>query len=759
MEKFTKTAGRKFALALTRHRLWGYIFMPYIVVNESNNRFFKMIESLSPYYSDEIVKTLDNEERELVSIINEYSDRVLFRIFSKEKSVKDFLAGVTPEKTEKYIRPYIEKRIRKCFTIARDEGTICFLKRINSNIVHASDRLQLVPDPARPVFFFNRDITGSTYKLKIEAEGKPIELFHNPIDILCNSPCIIRESDRLLLISDIDGHKLKPFLAKESITIPKVSEIRYFEGFVVNAVNRYKVEGNGFSIIESTAEKIAHLSLEEGIRSPAVIILSYNYSGNIISADDTSEHFTRFVNKEGDFKFFRYTRDLNWESKCREILSDMGFISEDCINYYTPEGESYSDITSMVEAINRNYNDLLESGFTIDSKNFGRNYNLKPVNIEITNKMVDDWFDLRAVIRIAKWEIPFIRFRNNILHGIREFELPDGTVAVLPSEWYTRYRNLFEFGKDHDDLIKIHKQHFSFLSEILEDQESNGLEQLEKLLIPEKLPVLARPDGLNCEMREYQVEGLNWLHWLQSSGLGGCLADDMGLGKTVQTLALLQNNIERLPADDKQAYVNQSPTLFEVPVRKFTSLIIVPATLIYNWENEIRKFVPGMRVYSHKGIQRARTISIFNFYDIVISSYHTVRQDIDLFCSYKFHYIILDESQSIKNPGSLIYKSVTQLRSDFRLVLSGTPVENSLTDLWAQLNFVNPGLLGSLSFFTREFARPIEKLGDEEREARLKRLITPFILRRTKEMVARDLPPVTEQTVYCDMTEDQSKIY
>jgi SNF2 family DNA or RNA helicase len=192
---------------------------------------------------------------------------------------------------------------------------------------------------------------------------------------------------------------------------------------------------------------------------------------------------------------------------------------------------------------------------------------------------------------------------------------------------------------------------------------------------------------------------------------------------------------------------------------KLTSLIIVPASLIYNWENEIKRFVPEMKVYSYKGNQRKKSASWLQNFDIILSSYHTIRQDIELISSFSFHYIILDESQLIKNPASMLYKTVTRLNSEFKLVLTGTPVENSLTDLWTQLNFVNPGLLGELSFFRREFAKPIEKMGDDKKEVKLRKIIQPFILRRTKEMVASDLPPVTEQTVFCDMTEEQLKIY
>ena len=221
---------------------------------------------------------------------------------------------------------------------------------------------------------------------------------------------------------------------------------------------------------------------------------------------------------------------------------------------------------------------------------------------------------------------------------------------------------------------------------------------------------------------------------------------------------MLQHNREKIVTVTRGAD-QPDLTLFDNPETKLTSLIIVPASLIYNWENEIKRFVPEMKVYCYKGNQRKKSTSYFQNFDIILSSYHTVRQDIDLISSFRFHYIILDESQVIKNPASMLYKTVTRLKSEFKLVLTGTPVENSLTDLWTQLNFVNPGLLGDLSFFRREFAKPIEKLGDDEKEVKLRKIIQPFILRRTKEMVARDLPPVTEQTVFCDMTEEQFKIY
>jgi SNF2 family DNA or RNA helicase len=235
---------------------------------------------------------------------------------------------------------------------------------------------------------------------------------------------------------------------------------------------------------------------------------------------------------------------------------------------------------------------------------------------------------------------------------------------------------------------------------------------------------------------------------------------DMGLGKTLQTLALLMWNRERETSQShEKAETKGQLTLFDDSSKPKTSLIIVPASLCHNWYNEIKRFCPSMKALVHHGAGRRRMESQFNRYDVIISSYHTVRQDIEFFVTMGFFYVVLDESQQIKNPSSNIYRAVTRLRSEHRLVLTGTPVENSLTDLWTQLSFVNPGLLGSLSFFKREFAGPIEKNNAEEKEQQLRKIIQPFIMRRTKEMVVKELPPVTEQIIHCDMSDEQASIY
>jgi len=235
--------------------------------------------------------------------------------------------------------------------------------------------------------------------------------------------------------------------------------------------------------------------------------------------------------------------------------------------------------------------------------------------------------------------------------------------------------------------------------------------------------------------------------------VGGCLADDMGLGKTVQTLSVLLYNLEN-EKNHQNGFNHEA-----VGQMGKTSLLVVPASLIFNWQREIRRFAPSLSVYLFIGPNRTRSLGMLVGYNIVITTYGVLRNDIDMLKDFRFNYVVLDESQTIKNPTSKIYRSAMLLKAKHYLTLSGTPIENSLTDLWAQVNFLNRGVLGSLRAFREEFINPIEKFNDEKIKAKLKDIVHPFIMRRSKKEVAPELPMLTEQVVYCDLTDDQKRIY
>jgi non-specific serine/threonine protein kinase len=240
-------------------------------------------------------------------------------------------------------------------------------------------------------------------------------------------------------------------------------------------------------------------------------------------------------------------------------------------------------------------------------------------------------------------------------------------------------------------------------------------------------------------LRPYQEHGFHWLNYLSEVGWGGILADDMGLGKTVQALSYLH--------------------YFKHTHEKLTALVVCPTTLMFNWENEIKKFTPSLTYHIHHGGERTRLKEEFTRSNVVITTYGTLRSDIKLLVDIPFDYVILDESQAIKNPSSKVTRAASLLNAKNRLCLSGTPLQNNTFDIFAQMNFLNPGMLGSMEFFRQEFAIPIDKFGEPDRKDHLRKLLFPFILRRTKEQVAKDLPEKVETILFCEMQEEQRSIY
>jgi SNF2 family DNA or RNA helicase len=268
---------------------------------------------------------------------------------------------------------------------------------------------------------------------------------------------------------------------------------------------------------------------------------------------------------------------------------------------------------------------------------------------------------------------------------------------------------------------------------------TKGLQaQLKQLTTITSLPIADVPDGLQTDLRDYQREGLNWLQFLRVSRFGGVLADDMGLGKTVQTLAHLQ--LERQEGRILKA-----------------SLILAPTSLVWNWYEEAQRFTPELKVLVFHGSDRHR--DDFDDYDVVISTYGLIQRDKTRFLDYSFYYLILDEAQFIKNSRTKTTQIVQQLQGQHRLCLTGTPLENHLGELWSLFHFLMPGLLGDVKQFRRFFRIPIEKHADIEKRELLVRRISPFMLRRTKNDVVRELPDKTEVTRMLDLTGAQRDLY
>ncbi|MBI5473211.1 MAG: SNF2 helicase associated domain-containing protein, partial [Ignavibacteriae bacterium] len=355
-----------------------------------------------------------------------------------------------------------------------------------------------------------------------------------------------------------------------------------------------------------------------------------------------------------------------------------------------------------------------------------------------------DWFDLSVDIKFGGSGASFQSFVNAIRQNEQFVKLDDGTFGVMPDAWVRKFRRAISLSEPEDGALKLSRTHIGLLNDLAEgadefesderfDELKSRLESFTSIK-KKKLPL-----AFLGELRPYQKSGYDWLHFLREFGVGGILADDMGLGKTVQALALLQSIHE----DGKQP----------------PSLIVVPTSPLFNWQKEIERFTPKLRYLIYAGNDRRLLRGSFDNTDVIVTSYGILRRDIDFLKSREFTYAILDESQNIKNPVSVNAQAVRALNARHRLALSGTPVENSLNELWSQFAFLNPGMLGSERTFAENFAKPIQRLADEQTSQALRQLIFPFILRRTKELVATELPPKVESTVYCDMDADQKRAY
>ncbi|MCB9047347.1 MAG: SNF2 helicase associated domain-containing protein [Chitinophagales bacterium] len=357
-----------------------------------------------------------------------------------------------------------------------------------------------------------------------------------------------------------------------------------------------------------------------------------------------------------------------------------------------------------------------------------------------------DWFDTTVELVFGDQAVGITDVKRAIKQKQNFIKLGDGSIGLLPEEWLQKYALLIKMGEEKGGKLRLKKFHFSVLDEMLEDLDEDAMveeleQKKEKLshIIDNNFSDMKPPASLKASLRPYQLAGFQWLVFLNEAGWGGILADDMGLGKTVQALAFF------LHYKEKHAGA------------KF--LVVCPTTLIYNWEKEIQKFTPNITYKIHHGPKRTLNPEEFVDFDIIITTYGTMRSDIRMLKEMPFDYALLDESQSIKNPQSQVAKASLLLNTKNRLALSGTPVQNNTFDLYAQLNFLNPGILGSREFFMNEFATPIDKFQEREIVDQLKKLTYPFLLRRTKEQVAKDLPEKTETLLYCEMEKEQRKVY
>ncbi|HKX28935.1 MAG TPA: SNF2-related protein [Blastocatellia bacterium] len=400
---------------------------------------------------------------------------------------------------------------------------------------------------------------------------------------------------------------------------------------------------------------------------------------------------------------------------------------------------------------------LAEAGIEVFGEadlELGRINRARPtISFNITSGI--DWFDLKAVIHFGELEVSLAEIRKALRRQERFIKLADGSMGEIPTEWLDKYKHLFGLGETTEEGVRLSRQHLTLLDQLLADNERVSADrQFEEarawLKNFEGIRPRTLPGGFRGELRPYQKAGFDWLHFLRESRFGGCLADDMGTGKTIQTLCFLQSIKEDYAARNSGKRKKE---------RRAAHLLIVPRSLVTNWEREAQKFTPELRLLNFANAGRAADLREFNRYDVVLTTYGILLREIERLAEYEFDTVILDEAQAIKNPVSESAKAARLLKSRQRLTLTGTPVENNTLELWSQFTFLNPGLLGSIDYFRKEFSGPIERQSDEQATNTLRRLVYPFILRRTKDQVALDLPPRSEKILWGEMEPEQRKLY
>ncbi len=762
----------KLIIIITHKNKLGNVLIPYIASTD-NSPSIALIEKAVPALYNDPEYTFSDKERSVIDILYNINEKTIFKIFSKEKSLKLFYDKLKNDFSQTHIRPYIEKHLNKALELLSGTDIPFYYKDNKYSQIYETDLLNFHRKPADALFQFDLKENELTYTLKIFADNKKILLKEQDIIELTINPASMLINNNLYWFKNIDVKKFRPFKEKSYISIPERSIDVYMGSFVKNNIQVHKVEATGFKIIEDEARPEAYLYIENSLAQTPILLLKFKYKDRLFLSGTKSQVFVSMEKINGEYVFTKIKRDKVWESSIKEFLTKDLRLKEENPSQYVPVNknkdiDSYQ-LYSIITWINDNSGHLRKRNIKIIQNNKEKIYYTGSYKLTFSIDEKEDWFDIYAIIEIEGNTIPFYKLKKNLLNNIQEHILPDGKIFVIPPEWFTKYSDILRNADIEDKNIKLKKVFFNLLE--FDDKKEKG--ELSDELIsffnePDK--VQPPPKGLNATLRPYQIDGYRWLNLLYKNKFGGILADDMGLGKTLQTIALLvklyenTNSGAAIPKEDPEPVQlsllgNQSKfNKTELPA----SIIVLPTSLIHNWHNEMERFAPHLKVYIYTGNNRLKTKDIgkiLRHYHVVLTTYGIVRNDIKYLKTYKFLYAMLDESQYIKNPSSKTYSAVMELYSKHRLVLTGTPIENSLTDLWAQMNFVNTGLLGNFNRFKEYYIRQIVKNKNEEAERKLRILINPFILRRTKEMVAKDLPPLTEQVIYCDMTPEQKEVY
>ncbi|MGC1240321.1 MAG: DEAD/DEAH box helicase [Chryseosolibacter sp.] len=586
-----------------------------------------------------------------------------------------------------------------------------------------------------PEFRFSADHKGDLIilNLKLLLDGKEA-----PLNVW--GGFLLEHEGTLYLPPDGESLAILDLFKNGPLSFPASVKTEITKKYLVPWLKKYAVTISPKLKIELSNPAIQpRVRLSELNESNLMIRPEFAYEGTEIDYSDETHHVEevksgiRIIgrNKEEEKKLYDYLRTLHPSFSAQRNNQ----------YYYLP----FDDVMKRGWFIGM-LRKVQEEGLSIHGFENLKKFKYSTHDPKITMKAgaAAEWFELQVTIRWGDQEASLKEIRHAILNHQDTIMLEDGTLGHIPEVWISQYSLLLRTATEENGTLRLNKMHFTLLEDLLDKIEGKSIraeieERRRKILEYDSLQKAELSSEIKASLRPYQLSGFHWLQSLDELGWGGCLADDMGLGKTLQTISFLQYVKEKYPGS--------------------TQLVVCPTSLIFNWENELQKFCPSLRFHIHYGSNRELNQTHFTDFDVVLTTYGVVRNDLEQLTGFLWQYVILDESQAIKNPDARVTRAIRELRAVNRVILSGTPVQNNTSDLYAQFNFLNPGLLGNREYFNREFAVPIDKLGSQEKTRELKKLIYPFTLRRTKEQVAKDLPDKTVSVLWCTMDAEQRKLY
>jgi|GEM_PF-44728 len=454
-----------------------------------------------------------------------------------------------------------------------------------------------------------------------------------------------------------------------------------------------------------------------------------------VTSTNKKKNKTTWHKRDPEFEEASYDRveATSTQAMQGQALMAEGDAAVDLYNTYIPRWEKEGWI---INTINPNEMGMLQA---------------TPQQLVVSSRLEFDesvtYFTMRLEAKLGKTSIPLADVQQHLVAGKKYFYMRDVGFVEVPLHTLlavSRTLQAFEAEVIERDYYRIPTFKAGLLGEFIDSgiqlDMSKKFQRFWDVLAEGKpMEELKIPDNIKATLRPYQERGFHWLWFLYSYGLNGILADDMGLGKTLQAIVAVQQ------ARNKHG--------------QFPSLIVCPTTLVTNWQNEIKRFAPDLTVMDLTGAERFDLYKEIKGVDIVVTSYAIMRRDINAIKDYPFRFVILDESQQIKNMTSQTALAAKQLQAQHRIALSGTPIENRLAELWSVFDFLMPGFLETYDVFRRVFVQPIEERGSKDAQRRLNKQVSPFILRRMKRDVLKDLPPKMEQVLFCDMTDNQRQLY